>query len=273
MPEMRVATDIVQPKPLKKTGGRLAKRSGLSPLEVCRKAKRLGITKVILAFSGGKDSCAGFCTLRDAGIEAVPVMKVQFPDLDLDNNIIAFYEKFFQTKIHKILHTAFYDTCRFRYFADPIGCRIFEKLNLKEAPDNNDQQEKWKRWNNLTALPTALCIKKGDSAQRMMAILRKGGEISRDLRTIYPMANASDKMVYEILVAHKCPLPSFYLENFESRDGLRITTLDWIREHAPNDWQKIKFWWPLVEAEYRRLGRNLDGQNRPGSAAFTEAYP
>ena len=49
-----------------------------------------------------------------------------------------------------------------------------------------------------------------------------------------------------------CPLPSFYLENFESRDSLRITTLDWIRRHAPNDWEKIKFWCPLIEAEYVR---------------------
>jgi hypothetical protein len=237
---------------------RIPVRTGLSPIEVCRKAKRLGIDRVVLAFSGGKDSCAGWCVLKDAGIEVIPVYKVYFPDLNLDKNTMDFYSKFFGgVKIHMILHPWFYAMTATNIFADPVTVRINEKLNFRELPDNDKVQEMWKKEHGLTGVPTAMCIKKGDSAQRMMAILRRGGEISTDHRFIYPMANASDKMVYEILIAHDCPLPSFYLENFESRDSLRITTLDWIREHAPSDWQKIKFWCPLIEAEYRRLGRKL----------------
>ena len=233
-------------------------RSGLSPLDVCRKAKRMGIDRVILAFSGGKDSLAGWLILREAGIDVIPVYKVMFPDLDLDRNLCAFYSKFFGgVKIHVILHGLFYNMTRSNICADPVTMRINEKLHMNEAPRNDDMQERWKTAHGMTGVPTALCIKKSDSSQRMMAILRKGGEIARDKSMIYPMANASDKMSFEILIAHNCPLPSFYLENFESRDSFRITTLEWIREHAPKDFEKIRFWHPLIEAEYRRLGRKL----------------
>jgi hypothetical protein len=238
---------------------RIPRRTGLSPLEVCRKAKRMGINKVVLAFSGGKDSCAGWLMLRQAGIEVVPVYKCWFPDLDLDKNTVAYYSKFFGgVKIHMILHHNMYVNLHWGVYADPVTLRTAEKIGFKGNPQLDDIQKRWQRDHGLGHIPTAMCIKKGDSAQRMMAILRKGGEISTDLMMIYPMANASDKMCYEILIANNCPLPSFYLENFESRDSLRITTIDWIRHHAARDWEKIKFWCPLIETEYTRLNRKLD---------------
>jgi hypothetical protein len=244
--------------PLRPPTGRLYSRKGMNPFEVCRMAKRQGINKVVLAFSGGKDSCAGWIALRSAGIEVVPVFKAQFPDLNLDRNTMNFYSNFFGVKVHLILHASFYCIPKTNMFADPVTMRINETLRFWEKPDNDALQEAWKKAHGYEDLPTALCLKKYDSAQRMMSILRKGGEISTDRKTIFPMANASDKMAFEMLVDAKCPLPSFYLENFESRDGLRITTLDWIRKHEKEDWEKIKFWWPLVEAEYYRLGRKPD---------------
>jgi len=196
--------------------------------------------------------------MLEAGIEVIPVYKVFYPDLDLDRNIVLFYEEFFQTQIHVIPHGLFFSQCRGNVFADPVTLRILEKLDFRQHVDQEWLQDEFKKEFGLENVPTALCIKKYDSAQRMMAILRRGGEISSDKKMFYPMANASDKMVFEILIKHDCPLPSFYLEEFESRDWLRITTIDWIKRHAPKDWEKIKFWQPLIEAEYYRLGRKPD---------------
>jgi hypothetical protein len=261
MPKLRLRARrkrIELSAPLKASTGRLYERKGMSPLETCRKAVRLGITKVVLAFSAGKDSLAGWLVMRDAGIEVVPVYKAFYPDLDLDRNTIIFYEEFFEAKIEVIPHGLFWSQLRTNVHADPVTLRINEKIGFRQHIDIEWLQETWKKENALEECPTALCIKKYDSAQRMMTILRKGGEISTDKKTFYPMANASDKMSFEILIAHNCPLPSFYLEEFESRDWLRITTMDWYRKHAKKDWEKIKFWQPLIEAEYYRLGRKPD---------------
>lgn len=235
---------------------RIPDRTGLTPQAIAQQAKRLGLNNVVLSFSGGKDSLAAWIVMRDAGINVVPCYKAQFPDLEFEQGMIRYYEKFFGTKIHQVLHAGFYNMMSQSVFADPIMLRYQELLNFRERPDNDAIMQKWKKKHGYELLPTVIGLKKGDSAQRFMRIAR-AGVITKDKRFIYPMANASDKMCFQILKAAGCPLPSFYQENGESFDTLRITTLDWIQKHAPKDWERIQFWLPFIKLEYVRLNRPI----------------
>lgn len=225
----------------------------MTPFDICKKAKNeFGITKVVLSFSCGKDSIAGWICLRECGIDVVPVYKFQFPDLQFEQNTVKFYEGYFGCKIHQVPHRSFYSIFNQLLFQDPFGIRLIEDLDIFEHPSNDEILNRWKKQNGCEADTTCLCIKKPDSAQRAIRIV-KAGEITCDRRFIYPMANCGDQMVFTILRKFKCPLPSFYKDIGESFDTLRIPVMDWIKKNSPEDWSKIKRWMPLIETEYGRI--------------------
>jgi hypothetical protein len=222
-----------------------------SPYTVCETLRKRGVREVCLSFSAGKDSLAAWVALRHAGIKVVPLHFEIWPGLPLLERVVDFYQDFFKTKIHRVPHKAFWDIFRQLLFVGPYHVRTIEDANLHESPSLGRITENFLQSIGKPDMWVAMGIKRCDSNIRRM-VLAKMGTINARARKVYPMANASDRITFAMLIKAGVPLPSFYPDLGESIDSITRPMLEWIRDHAPEDYAMMLALQPLLELEYAR---------------------
>ena len=221
-------------------------------MNVAEKAYSLGIRKATIGFSTGKDSVVGLDMMIKAGIEPVPIYFYIVPELEFIENNIKLYENHFGVKVGRMPHPILYDYIRnidwqpygkvFTMYMLDIGSRITFEMGNKEYLSKKKIEGVEYDCN---------CMKMSDSLNRRL-LLRKLPDIDTKKKIIYLAKYMTDKDIFEYMKQNNIPLTDDYKIFGRSWDGLSYHFLYGVHKHYPRDYETIKSYFPLIDAELFR---------------------
>lgn len=207
---------------------------------------------VILNFSRGKDSVAVWARLKEYDIPVIPIHKSLVPGLKFIKDDLARYEDHYQTKIHDLPSDAFLRMLANNIYQTPERCAVVEACRVPQ-PSREE-------WDNIVqeAYGDGTTwfldgVRATDSATRRMAI-KKYGPAKRHTNRMSPIWDYGVADVRQAVKDGGIELGIDYTWWPRSFDAIRWDYLEAIRDNAPEDWEHIKFWFPLVELEMDREG-------------------
>lgn len=206
---------------------------------------------VLIAFSRGKDSIAAWLACREAGIPCQAFHWEGVPGMRFVDESIGYFEDVFQTKIHRYPHPSFYRQLRNYVFQPPERYEVIEAMKLPRW----DVRSMELRIRQDLGLPPETWVVDGNRASDTMArrtnITRQGY-----LRGTTGKASLiGDWRVSEVrayIAHHGVDLPIDYNIWGRSFDGLGYHYLAPLRDHLPDDWQRVLDWFPMADLELYR---------------------
>lgn len=217
---------------------------------------------VFLQFSMGKDSLVTWLQCRRFWKRIIPIYHWFFPDLEFVEKQLRYYEDFFQTPILRYPRETFFWHLDDPQYQPPHRVIPLADMTLPRGHAYNiwnieaDLRVKY----GLPQAWTAQGLRAFDSLTRRTAF-RRSGPMRPVLRFFYPIYDWKfDRMAEAIRSAAPAPgasvdrlfLPVDYRLTNRSFDSPRYRFLVHIKRHFPRDYERIKFWLPLVEAEMKR---------------------
>lgn len=219
--------------------------------------------EILLSFSLGKDSlAAAFQCLRFFDrVEFVYMYDV--PNLEFIQKSVDYYEKFFGKKILQVPAPSFLNrTFEFAY-QPPSRCEMIDDYLLPSF-DNNTEG-----YNSLFAAAAeyfemsknylvADGVRAEDTLNRWSSIKKFGGVTwaRRQMRVCYDWGVQE---TYEAIKRADCKLPIDYRHWGRTFDGIDYKFLKDVKTHFPNDFQKLKNFYPFIELELLRYENPTKG--------------
>lgn len=207
---------------------------------------------VLLSFSRGKDSLAAWLALRDAGVQVIPYHLYLVPRLRFVDESLAYFAEWFGCgPILNLPHPSLYRWLNGMVFQAPERCPIIEAADLP-AFTYAELNDLVRQHFNLPA-DTFVCdgVRAADSPNRRMA-LKAHGPTNTNLRTHHIVWDWRKAHVMGAIKSAGVKLPPDYEWFNRSFDGLDLRFLQPLRDHAPDDYQRILTWFPLAELELHR---------------------
>jgi hypothetical protein len=208
----------------------------------------------LLAFSTGKDALCAWVELRKYFTSITPVYYYMIPKLSFIEKSLKYYEDFFETKIirlpnpnlHRMLNAGTFQT---KNTWEIIGTYEFTGMNVKreqlcefvKADFNIDKQAY-----------TAIGNRMFDNLQRYRSI-SKFGAINDKIKTFFPVYDYKiEDVVRSIKSVEGLKLPIDYSIWGKTFDGLDYRFIKPVKEKFPEDYEKIKNFFPLIDLEIMR---------------------
>ena len=207
--------------------------------------------KILLSFSGGKDSIAMWLFLRDT-FDITPYLLYLVPGLESDAEILAYYEKYFGQKIHVMPHPLLYQYLNSLQFQPPQNVAKIWAMNLPDftyADVDNVVASQFIGTNNWYC---AVGMRARDNLDRRYMIMQTGVLSEGKRRFYYAVWDFTIDQVWEIIRVNKCKVPKAYHYNGRTLTALDYQYLKPLKEHYPKDFDKIREVFPLVDAEFYR---------------------
>lgn len=209
---------------------------------------------VLLAFSGGKDSISAWLAMLDSGMppeRIYPYYLYGVPGLKFTEKTINDFEDFFGRRIVRYPHPSLYRLLNNLVFQPPQRRAVIEAARLPDI----DYQDVTNAIQEDLGIGPGLWILDGvraaDSIIRRISIKRHG-PMKFDSRKVSPVWDWKISDVRNAFAYHKVPWPIDYEWFGRSFDGVDRRFVEPISKFAPEDWETIKFWFPLVEMELFR---------------------
>lgn len=218
--------------------------------EVIREIRKHTDT-VLLSFSCGKDAICAWLALRPH-FRVIPYYLYLVPDLQFVERSLQYYEEFFATRIYRLPHASLYRMLNKFVFQAPERCQIIESCELPML-DYDDINALLCEDLHLTIASTftASGVRAADSPTRHAAVKRFGA-INWKRRTFWPIWDWKKPDLRKALTQSGAKLPVDYRIFGRSFDGLDYRFLMPIKQHFPEDYQKILEWFPLADLEIKR---------------------
>jgi len=227
--------------------------------EVCARLREKIGPAIGLSYSNGKDSIGAWIQLRKFFEDVRPVYRYLIPGLRFIEEDLARYEEQFATKIVRIPCEFFTTWLDDAAFCGPRRTALLAKATFLRGGGARHYLDIGLASVGLAGGWSADGWRRGDSMGRAIYLKRHGAADEED-KIVSPVFDWSDKRLEQELIAAKVQLPVDYFMFGRSFDWLRAKYLGPIRRHYPDDWERIKFWFPLVEAELLRY-RESTGQD------------
>ena len=223
---------------------------GLTPSKELRDSLR-GET-VILAFSRGKDSIAAWLALRESGVNVVPYHMYLVPDLRFVDESLAYYSQFFGCgPILNLPHPSLYRWLANLVYQTPERAAILDRAQLV-VPEYTEINPIVRDYLGLPA-DTWVCdgVRAADSPNRRVA-LTEHGPVNHKSRTMKVVWDWKIADVRAAIAAARVKLPPDYDWFGRSFDGIDARFTSKLKQHAPDDYQRILDWFPLAHLDLRR---------------------
>lgn len=207
---------------------------------------------VILHFSRGKDSTAVWVKLKEYGIETIPIYKAMLPNMKYVNEDIKRFEDHFQTRVINLPSYGFFRMLANNIYQTPERCAVLEACQIPViAREDWDTMIRDAYATEDTWLLDG--VRATDSATRRMAI-KKYGPLKESAHTMSPIWDFGIQDVRDVINNDGAPWSVDYDHWPRSFDAMRWDFLQALREFSPEDYETIKFWFPLIELEMDRKG-------------------
>lgn len=206
---------------------------------------------VLLSFSCGKDSIACWLALQERNIDVVPVYMYCPPGMPFVEKEIEYFENFFDCKIHQYPHKSLFEKLGSALMQPPQRVPVIVAMGF-DAPTYG---ELWQKIKVDLELPqdTWICdgVRASDSIVRRASFV-KHGVMKKHLTKCSPIADFLKAEVMDIIERHGCELPIDYKWFGRSFDGLDYRFIKPLKENSPKDFEYLKQWFPLIEADIVR---------------------
>lgn len=207
--------------------------------------------KVCLSFSCGKDSIACWLWLRENGIEVVPVYFYYVPNLDFINKELAYFEEYFNCKIHRYPHPSLLNNMFDGTWQSPSNIKTLLDFGIYKT----DYAAMWDGIKQDLDLPENMIVCDGvraaDSIVRRASFV-KHGVYKPHLHKCSPIADFLKQEVIDIIEKHHVKLPIDYEIMARSFDGYDYRFTKPIRDNFPADYERIKEFFPLLDYDIKR---------------------
>jgi hypothetical protein len=209
---------------------------------------------VILHFSMGKDSLSTWLQLRRWWKQIIPVYNYLIPGLGFVDKGLAYYEDFFQTKILQ------YPRDNFMWYLEDVMWqpphRVETLWDYVPLPREGDYdaytiEEDIRRRFNCWQAWTAQGMRNADSLTRRTAF-KIAGPIRPQYRCFFPIYDWNYERMSRTIREAGVKLTVDYSMFNRSFDTPRARFLGQIKKHFPEDYERIRFWLPLIDAELLR---------------------
>lgn len=232
----------------------------LAGVELMETVRRLRGDKLLLSFSTGKDSLASWLYLRDH-FEIIPYYLFWVPGLSWVDEALAYYEEWFGQHIIRMPHPIFYKYLNMYAYQTPERVATLMALDL---PDFSyaDIENILAQWAGLDEPFAAVGMRAADNIDRRNMILQKGAIGMKRRRYYYPIWDWNIEQVAGIILEHDVKLPKDY-----EYWGRTIAAFDYqyikpIATHFPEDFERIKQWFPLIDLELMRYDEVGHGKSQ-----------
>ncbi|HET6329219.1 MAG TPA: hypothetical protein VFF76_00390 [Holophagaceae bacterium] len=224
--------------------------------ELCEYISGQSDGRAVLSFSLGKDAVGSWLQMRRYFREIHPVYFELVPGLSFVEKALTYYEDFFGCHITRVPHPSLYRHLRAELFQPPTRISILDDLELPnyKPSDVTDAMK------DDLGLPdstwSAIGVRAADSIVRYLSVKKHGAHKPKTLE-FYPVYDWKKKRLLDELLAAKVKLPVDYKWFGRSFDGIDARFTIPIKENAPEDYQKILKWYPLLELDHLRLEGHL----------------
>lgn len=231
--------------------------------ELLRRAVQVG-SAVLVALSGGKDSLAtlALCKAAFSRVEAFYMWLV--PGLDFVEQPIDKLCDRMGVKLHKVPHWSLAEILKKGVYADRVRALHLRNVKQRDVEDHLRKQTgiSWTAWGH----------RQSDSISRRF-YLRKTEGYDLAHERLHPIWDWSTQDVLSYLKAQRISAPIHRWGQDGRRSAgfnpLRVECLAWIRDHHPEDWQKVLRVFPAAEAAFTRhamIGDDDDARGEAGAA-------
>ncbi len=223
--------------------------AGLELIERVKSASPSGET-ILLSFSMGKDSLAMWLYLREH-FDVVPYFLYWVPHLSFVDAALAYYEDYFGQEIIRLPHPLFYQMLRTYAYQEPYA------LALLAAMDLTDFDFAWiddaiAAWYALDNPFCAIGMRAADNIDRRNLILQQGSVGVKKRRYYYPIWDWTVDQVSQIIIDNHMKIPVDYKYWGRTLAAFDYQYLRPLRAAFPTDYERIRQWFPLIEAEFFR---------------------
>lgn len=213
---------------------------------------------VALGFSCGKDSIAAWIAMRDHGIEVVPVYFWLVPHLRFIDDELAYFEGVFGQRIHRYPNPSFYRLVNGFVDQPPERLRFIEAAGLPSP----DYEQTWQLIFEDLGLSSGTWkadgVRAADSLVRRSSFVRHG-VVKKSSRKVSPIADWLKSEVMDAINGAGIELPIDYEIFGRSFDGIDSRFTEPMRRHLPDDYERLRKWFPLMVSDLIRKGADPDG--------------
>jgi hypothetical protein len=234
--------------------------------KVCEEVASLSGEAIFLGFSRGKDSVAAWLWLREFFPRVIPFHCATLPGLGFVERSLTYYEEFFQTPILRCvsadlcmaLSDLVYQPCEDEDWIDALA--------LSPAADNDQVVRQLRAAYGLPSAWVAWGISATDSIVRRSAKKYQTGKSEKN-RTLYPCFDWPRALILNAIESAGVKLAEDYTMGNRSFAGIPgVRHLDRMRELYPEDFERVKFFYPFCEAtlarnDFRRM--SVATSNKP----------
>jgi hypothetical protein len=220
-------------------------------MNIAEQAYNQGIRKVTIGFSTGKDSLVGLSLLKKVGIEIIPVYFYIVPGLKFIESTIKRYEDIFEMKVVKLPHPILYDYINHQDW-QPIdravtlaNCKLGH-ISFRLITNIYFESSQIKGYDY-----DCNCMKMADSLNRRL-LLKNKPDIDEESKVIYLTKYFTTNEIFKYLKENNIPLSDDYRIFGRSWDGLSYHFSMGVKKYYPEDYELIKEYFPLIDAELMR---------------------
>lgn len=205
---------------------------------------------VMLSFSRGKDSLAAWLTIKDSFRKIIPVFMYGVPHISFVDESLDYYEDFFGTHIVRVPHPSAINFLNGFGFQPPENCDAIESFGLPKLSIPQLFAEVAKD-HGLKIPWMATGVRGYDNLIRQCS-WKKHGSVTESMYKFHPVIDFRKRDVIDILHQHNVKLPYDYVLFSRTIDGTSWEYMGPLKEHCPEDYDRVKAMYPMVEAEIKR---------------------
>jgi len=222
--------------------------------ELCElMAKRTnGVT--LLRFSCGKDAIASYIQLKRYFHTIIPIYHYMHPDLDFVNESLEYYEGIIGRHIIRVPNKMLYKHLKTGLFQTKDSWQKIKEFKLPNF--DNDEMNDWIK-DDLKIdkqVFTGLGVRAADSLIRNRSV-KIHGAVNEKRKTFFPVYDWKMERLIKEIQDSGIKLPIDYKIWGKSFDGLDYRFIKPLKDHFPNDYEKLKQYFPLIDVEIKRYDR------------------
>jgi len=214
--------------------------------QLCEEISSISDSTCFLGFSRGKDSIAAWITLKRFFKKIIPFHCASLPNLSFVNKSLNYFEKYFQTKIHRFIDGEVLKGISNLWFQAIENEDMIDELDFPKVDKHllvNYLRERYK-------LPNAWCaygINMSDSIDRRIYVNKYQGRIENH-KSFYPCFEFKKNDIMKIIIDSKIILPDDYKYANRTIAGMfSFRGLENIMNKNPEDFDRIETAFPFIK--------------------------